>query len=88
MIAVINVIAPTKSTDIYGEVALHKYPIVVKCKDLDDLKKLLSAQNQYINQLFRTQSLFDKAKYYIRIIDEKLSHTDLIWDVKEINTWL
>lgn len=87
MMAVINIIAPTKAGDVYKEVALCKYPIVVRCNNEDELRSLLAKQNEYIKQLFRTKSLFDQAKYYIRIVHKDFKHSDLVWNVNEINVY-
>ena len=87
MIAVINIIAPTKAGDVYKEVALCKYPMLIRCNNEGELMNLLAEQNEYIRKLFRTKSLFDKAKYYIRIIYKDFSHKDLVRDVNGLNVY-
>ena len=60
---------------------------MVKCNNEDELRHLLAEQNEYIRKLFRTKSLFDKAKYYIRIVHKDFKHSDLMWNVNEINVY-
>ena len=65
---IINLVVDTKNTDIYDKVALNKYPIIVSCKDEDELRKILSSDNSknYIKKHIKSQKVYDTAEWFIR----------------------
>ena len=74
----VNLTVDTKTTDLYDQVAINKYPIIVLCKDDQELWDKLSLQEtaKWIRSNVRTQRLFDTAYFHIREISGD--------DVKEI----
>ena len=74
----VNLTVDTKTTDLYDQVAINKYPIIVLCKDDQELWDKLSLQEtaNWIRSNVRTQRLFDTAYFHIREISGD--------DVKEI----
>jgi hypothetical protein len=74
----VNLTVDTKTTDLYDQVAINKYPIIVLCKDEQELWDKLSLQEtaNWIRSNVRTQRLFDTAYFHIREISGD--------DVKEI----
>ena len=67
----INLTVDTKSTDLYDQVAVNKYPIIALCKDEHDLWEKLSSQDtiNWVRSNIRTQHLFNTAYFHIRAID-------------------
>ena len=81
----VNLTVDTKTTDLYDQVAINKYPIIVVCKDKEELWEKLASQeaSNWIRQNVRTQRLFDSAYYYIReILDENI--IDICWKVDSL----
>lgn len=74
----VNLTVDTKTTDLYDQVAINKYPIIVLCKDDQELWDKLSLQEtaNWIRSNVRTQRLFDTAYFHIREVSGD--------DVKEI----
>lgn len=66
----INLTVDTKTTDLYDQVAVNKYPIIVLCEDEQELWNQLAteATEIWIKQNVRTQRLFDSAYFHIREI--------------------
>lgn len=81
----INLTVDTKTTDLYDQVAVNKYPIIVLCKDEQELWEKLSSQDtsNWIRQNVRTQKLFNSSYYHIREIsgDEV---KDICWKVDSL----
>lgn len=81
----VNITVDTKTTDIYDQVAVNKYPIIVLCKNKEELWEKLSSPEtcNWIRQNIRTQHLFDSAYYHIReIASENVS--DICWKVDSL----
>ena len=58
---VINLCAHTKNTDRYDKVAVNKYPIVIRCKDVDELKNILSNDDtaKFIKENLHQKHLYE-----------------------------
>ena len=83
----VNLTVDTKTTDIYDQVAVNKYPIIVLCKDEEELWNKLSHPNtiNWIKQNVRTKRLFDTAFFHIREIDGN-DIKDICWKVDSLMT--
>ena len=83
----VNLTVDTKTTDIYDQVAVNKYPIIVLCKDEEELWNKLSHPNtiNWIKQNVRTKRLFDTAFFHIREIDGN-DVKDICWKVDSLVT--
>ena len=81
----INLTVDTKTTDLYDQVAVNKYPIIVLCKDENELWEKLSSQDtsNWIRQNVKTQRLFDSAYYHIREINDD-NVNDICWKVDSL----
>lgn len=81
----INLTVDTKTTDLYDQVAVNKYPIIAMCKDENELWEKLSSQDtsNWIRQNVRTQRLFDSAYYHIREISGE-NAIDICWKVDSL----
>ena len=81
----INLTVDTKTTDLYDQVAVNKYPIIAMCKDENELWEKLSSQDtsNWIRQNVRTQRLFDSAYYHIREISGE-NVRDICWKVDSL----
>ena len=81
----INLTVDTKSTDLYDQVAVNKYPIIVICKDETELWEKLSSQNtaNWIRENIRTQRLFNTAYFHIREVD-KDNVKNICWKVDSL----
>ena len=81
----INLTVDTKTTDIYDQVAVNKYPIIVLCKDEEELWEKLSSTEtcNWIRQNVRTQRLFNSAYFHIRDISYD-NITDICWKVDSL----
>lgn len=81
----VNLTVDTKTTDIYDQVAVNKYPIIVLCKDEEELWDKLSHTNtiNWIKQNVRTKRLFDTAFFHIREIDGN-DIKDICWKVDSL----
>lgn len=81
----VNLTVDTKTTDLYDQVAVNKYPIIVLCKDDKELWDKLTSQDtaNWIRANIRNQKLFDSAYFYIREIagDEV---RDICWKVDSL----
>lgn len=83
----VNITVDTKTTDLYDQVAINKYPIVVICNNEQELWDKLSSRDtiNWIRSNIRTKRLFDSAYYHIREIltdDAK----DICWKVDSLIT--
>lgn len=83
----VNLTVDTKTTDLYDQVAINKYPIIVICKDEQELWDKLSTQetSNWIRQNVRTKRLFDTAYYHIREICNN-EVKDICWKVDSLVT--
>ena len=83
----VNLTVDTKTTDIYDQVAINKYPIIVLCKDEEELWDKLSHTNtiNWVKQNVRTKRLFDTAFFHIREIDGN-DINDICWKVDSLMT--
>ena len=81
----INLTVDTKTTDLYDQVAINKYPIIVLCKDEQELWSKLSTEDTktWIRQNVRTKRLFDSAYFHIREIHNN-DAKDLCWKVDSL----
>ena len=81
----VNLTVDTKTTDIYDQVAVNKYPIIVLCKDEEELWDKLSHTNtiNWVKQNVRTKRLFDTAFFHIREIDGN-DIKDICWKVDSL----
>lgn len=67
----INLCTDTKNTDRYDKVAVNKFPIIMKCSDVDELKKYLGNEEtaNYVKSMLKQKHLYESAVFYIREID-------------------
>lgn len=84
---VINVVVNTKTTDLYDRVAINKYPLIVKCKDENELLELLSSKDtqKWIKENVKTKRLFYSAYYFIREITNECEFMYKISDIVNVN---
>lgn len=85
----INLTVDTKTTDLYDKVAINKFPIIVICKDEQELWDKLSSDDTilWIKQNVRNQRLFDSAYFYIRELSKGIKETqyrELCWKVDSL----
>jgi hypothetical protein len=81
----VNLTVDTKTTDLYDQVAVNKYPIIVLCKDDKELWDKLASQDtvNWIRANIRNQKLFDSAYFYIReIVGDEVR--DICWKVDSL----
>ena len=67
----INLCTDTKNTDRYDKVAVNKFPIIMKCSDVDELKKYLGNEEttNYVKSMLKQKHLYESAVFYIREIN-------------------
>lgn len=67
----INLCTDTKNTDRYDKVAVNKFPIIMKCSNVDELKKYLGNEEtaNYVKSMLKQKHLYESAVFYIREID-------------------
>jgi hypothetical protein len=82
---VINLCTDTKNTDRYDKVAVNKFPMIIRCKDVDILKEcLVSADMEsFIKDHLKLKHLYNSAVFYIRSIDNN-KIDEFYWNVPEI----
>lgn len=70
-IYVINLCVDTKNTDRYDKVAVNKYPMIIKCNDINELKEILSNKetSDFIKDNLKQKHLYETAVFYIREIN-------------------
>lgn len=68
----INLCTDTKNTDRYDKVAVNKYPMLIKCNDVDELRSILSNKetSDFIKQNLKQKHLYETAVFFIREIDK------------------
>lgn len=83
---VINLCTDTKNTDRYDKVAVNKFPMIVRCDDINELKNILSNKNtsEFIKENLKQKHLYESAVFYIRSIDQN-SIDEFCLDVVELN---
>lgn len=83
---VINLCTDTKNTDRYDKVAVNKFPMIVRCNDINELKNILSNKNtsEFIKENLKQKHLYESAVFYIRSIDQN-SIDEFCLDVVELN---
>ena len=83
----VNLTVDTKTTDIYDQVAVNKYPVIVLCKDEKELWDKLSHIDtiNWIRQNVRTKRLFDTVYFHIREINND-EIKDICWKVDSLIT--
>lgn len=75
MIIVCNILTKTKNHDVYDEVAVNKYPIVIidDCEDVDRYCDEFG-QNEFMLEIVKkhvkNDVTFDNAKLYLRFLDD------------------
>lgn len=81
----INLTVDTKTTDLYDQVAVNKYPVIVMCNDEKELWEKLSSKStvDWVRHNIRIQRIFDTAYFHIRELDgDKVN--DLCWKVDSL----
>lgn len=83
---VINLCTDTKNTDRYDKVAVNKFPMIVRCDDINKLKNILSNKNtsEFIKENLKQKHLYESAVFYIRSIDQN-SIDEFCLDVVALN---
>lgn len=78
----INLTVDTKTTDIYDQVAVNKYPVIVICNNEEELWEKLSCHDtiNWVRDNIRIQRIFDSAYFHIREIDGD-NVRDICWKV-------
>lgn len=79
----INLTVDTKSTDLYDQVAVNKYPVIVFCKDEKELWEKLKETKDWVRSNIRTKHLFDTAYFHIREVS-KGNVKDICWKVNSL----
>lgn len=83
---VINLCTDTKNTDRYDKVAVNKYPILIRCQNINELKTILSNKetSDFIKQNLKQKHLYESAIFFIREID-KNNINDFCLNVIDLN---
>ena len=81
----INLTVDTKTTDIYDQVAVNKYPVIVICNNEEELWEKLACHDtiNWVRNNIRIQRLFDSAYFHIREIDGD-NVKDICWKVDSL----
>lgn len=81
----INLTVDTKTTDIYDQVAVNKYPVIVICNNEEELWEKLSCHDtiNWVRNNIRIQRIFDSAYFHIREIDGD-NVKDICWKVDSL----
>lgn len=82
---VINLCTDTKNTDRYDKVAVNKYPMIIRCENIDKLKEYISNQKimLFIKEHLKHKHLYETAVFYIRSINNNKIN-EFCWNVPEI----
>ena len=80
----VNLTVDTKTTDLYDKVAVNKYPVIVICKDENELKEKLSSDTTkgWIKTNIRIKHIFDTAFFHIREVTKDVK--EICWKVSDI----
>lgn len=83
---VINLCTNTKNTDRYDKVAVNKFPMIVRCNDINELKNILSNKNtsEFIKENLKQKHLYESAVFYIRSVEQN-NIDDFCLDVVGLN---
>lgn len=84
----LNIVVPTKTTDIYDKVAINKYPLIITCKD-SELNNMLQSNEikNFLKDNIKSSRLLNLAEWYIRRFDVFSKDTeDMIIPVCEKNS--
>lgn len=67
----VNLCTDTKNTDRYDKVSVNKFPMIIKCNDIEELKQILSNHNttEFIKNNIKQKHLYDTAVFYVRELD-------------------
>ena len=86
MIYTLNLVVNTKNTDIYDKVALNKYPFIIICNNIDELKRKLNSEQviNHIKSLIKSKKVYDSAKWMVRGLDDLNNITEYALDVSDI----
>ena len=81
----VNLTVDTKTTDIYDKVAVNKFPVIVLCKDENELWEKLSSQDtkDWVRTNIRLKHIYDSAYFHIREITGE-NVRDLCWKVDSV----
>lgn len=81
----VNLTVDTKTTDLYDQVAINKYPIIVLCNTEQELWDKLSTNEtiKWVKLNVRSKRLFDTAYFHIREIDDN-NVKDICWKVNSL----
>lgn len=82
----INLCVSTKNTDRYDRVAVNKYPMIIKCNNIMELKEYLSNDDtsKFIKNLLKHKHLYEDAVFFIREIN-KNDIKEFQWKTEDIN---
>lgn len=75
MIVLCNILTKTKNHDVYDEVAINKFPIII-IDDCEDITKYCDdfGNNEFMLKMVKkhvkNETTFDNAKIYLRFFDE------------------
>lgn len=88
MIFAVNLTVDTKTTDLYDQVAVNKYPVIVICNNEQELWEKLSSNStvSWVRENIRTNKLFNTAYFHIRGIKElkDANVTEFTWKVNSL----
>lgn len=81
----VNLTVDTKTTDIYDKVAVNKFPVIVLCKDEQELWEKLNCQEtkDWVRSNIRTKHLYDTAFLHIREVSNE-NVRDICWKLDSL----
>jgi hypothetical protein len=81
----VNLTVDTKTTDIYDKVAVNKFPVIVLCKDEQELWEKLNCQEtkDWVRSNIRTKHLYDTAFFHIREVSNE-NVRDICWKLDSL----
>lgn len=82
----INIVTNTRAGDAFDAVAINKFPVIYTADSTDDLFDNTEFTD-WVHSLLKAESLFEKAKAYVRSIDEDDEIENNIFDLPEKMTW-
>lgn len=82
----INIVTDTRAGDAFDAVAINKFPVIYTADSAEDLFENTEFTD-WVHSLLKASSLFEKAKAYIRSIDEDDEIENKIFDLPEKMTW-
>lgn len=80
----INLTTRTKVNNVFDKVAINKYPIIVVCKDIEELKQILSTDDtkKFIKDTLKFKDLYESSTFFIREINN--DKNDFTLEVKDV----